>query len=133
MCCKLLRVDCPRPGEEFGNEFTDYLVGLPWTSLGTGNGIMDEMWCRPGRTGTIALLVGLYWQALYSGAGKKWASNLERVETIFRAILNAPALYVFLSLYSLCDITHWSSQRAKRGRADSVGLQSDSKKRHIRK
>jgi hypothetical protein len=99
-------VDCPRPGEEFGNEFTDYLVGLPWTSLATGNGIMDEMWCRPGRTGTIVLLVGLYWQALYSGAGKKWASNLERVETIFRAILNAPALYVFLSLYSLCDITH---------------------------
>lgn len=92
MCCKLLRVDAPRPGEPFGNAFTDYLVGLPWTSFTNDNAIMDEVWCRPGRTGTIVLLVGLYWQALYSGAGKKWASNLERVETVFRTILNAPAL-----------------------------------------
>lgn len=92
MYSKLLQVDCSRPGEQFGNEFTSYLVELPWSSLTNGNAIMDEVWCRPGKTGTIVLLVGLYWQALYSGAGKKWESNLQRVETIFHSILNAPEL-----------------------------------------
>jgi hypothetical protein len=92
MCCKIMHVDCSRPGEPFGNEFTNYLVGLPWSSLADSNSIMDEIWCHPGRTGIIVLLVGLYWQALYSRSKKKWASNLEWVETIFHAILNAPVL-----------------------------------------
>ena len=92
MYSKLLRVVCSRPGEQFENEFTSYLVELPWSSLTNGNVIMDEVWCRPGKTGTIVLLVGLYWQALYSGARKKWESNLQRVETIFHSILNAPEL-----------------------------------------
>jgi hypothetical protein len=57
---------------------------------------MDEIWCRPGKTGIVILLVGLHWQALYSGAGKKWVSNIERVATIFDAILGVPSLYVAL-------------------------------------
>ena len=87
-----MRNDAPRPAESFRNEFTDYLVGLPWTSVADKSAIMDEIWCRPGKTGIVILLVGLHWQALYSGAGKKWVSNIERVATIFDAILEVPSL-----------------------------------------
>jgi hypothetical protein len=102
-----MRADAPRPAESFGNEYTNYLVDLPWSSMADKNAIMDEIWCRPGKTGIVVFLVGLHWQAMYSGAGKKWASNIERVETIFNAILEAPSLYVHFLPLSFTISTHF--------------------------
>ena len=56
-----------------------------------GDAILDQIWCRPGKTGVVFLLVGLHWQAVYSGAGKKWERNLKLVDSIFRTILAAPS------------------------------------------
>lgn len=91
---KIMRNDANPPPESFGAAYTQYLVDLPWSSTVDRDSIMKEPWCRPGKTGIVVFLVGLHWQALYSGAGKDWESNIERVETIFRAILEAPTLYV---------------------------------------
>jgi hypothetical protein len=89
---KILRNDAHQPAESFGTVYTQYLVDLPWTPMMDRDSIMKEFWCRPGKTGIVVFLVGLHWQALYSGAGKDWESNIERVETIFCAILEAPTL-----------------------------------------
>jgi hypothetical protein len=89
---RLLRVDSQRPKEDFGKAFTQYLQQLPWTNITNGDGVLDQVWCRPGRTGILVLLVGLHWQADYSGGGKMWKENMKRVDTIFQAILNAPTL-----------------------------------------
>ena len=126
---RILRTDAARPGESFGKEFTTYLVNLPWGVFADGNGIMNELWCRPGKTGIIIFLVGLYWQAIYSGAGKTWASNLERVETIFCAILKAPALYVTLFLHFTIELIVITRQREKCGRAESSGAAGEIAKR----
>jgi hypothetical protein len=126
---RILRTDAARPGESFGKEFTTYLVNLPWGVFADGNGIMNELWCRPGKTGIIIFLVGLYWQAVYSGSGKTWASNLERVETIFRAILKAPALYVAIFLCFTIELIVVTRQREKRGRAESSGAAGEIAKR----
>ena len=84
---------------------------------------MNEFWCRPGKTGIIIFLVGLYWQAVYSGSGKTWASNLERVEAIFCAILKAPALYITLFLHFTIELIVVTRQCEKCGRAESSGAE----------
>jgi hypothetical protein len=89
---KLLRVDAPLPRESFGNEFTQYLQQLPWDDMLKGDNILEQMWCRTGKSGTLMLIVGLYWQAIFSGGGKKWKDNMDRVEKIFQQIMNAPKL-----------------------------------------
>jgi hypothetical protein len=53
---------------------------------------MSEMWTHPGKTGIIGLLLCLYWQAEYSGGGKDWELNMDRVKCIFNAILAIPEL-----------------------------------------
>lgn len=88
----LLRRDSQRPAESFGDEFTKYLKDLPWDTMTKDDAILEQIWCRAGKTGTIVLLVGLYWQAEYSGAGETWKNNMKLVDKIFRAILDAPAL-----------------------------------------
>jgi hypothetical protein len=90
--CRLLRTDSSCLGEPFGNEFTNYMQELPWDTLTQGDAVLDQVWCRPGRTGIIVLLVGLYWQAEYSGGGNLWDDNIWRVDKIFCAILDAPTL-----------------------------------------
>ena len=71
-----MRNDATRPQESFGKEFTRYLEQLPWDSMIGGDEILKQIWCRPGRSGVIVLLVGLYWQAVYSGGGKEWKGNI---------------------------------------------------------
>jgi len=90
--CKLLRVDAPRPRESFGTEFTAYLQQLPWDKMTQGNNILDQIWCRTGKSGTLILVVGLYWQAIFSGGGNKWNDNMGHVDKIFQAIINALTL-----------------------------------------
>jgi hypothetical protein len=57
-----------------------------------GDAVLDQIWCRPGKTGIIVFLVGLYWQSEYSGAGNAWSDNMTLVNRIFHAILDAPTL-----------------------------------------
>jgi hypothetical protein len=53
---------------------------------------MDNIWCRPGKTGILSLLLCIYWQTEHSGAGNDWDSNVQYVEGIFNAILAVPEL-----------------------------------------
>ena len=50
------------------------------------------LWCRQGKTGIIGLILCLYWQDTFSGAGNDWKANMQRVENIFNAILAGPEL-----------------------------------------
>ena len=92
MNLKILKVDVKCPLETFRKQFTSYLRGLPSSTLIIGGTVMSEIWSRPGKTGVIGLLLCLYWQAEYSGAGKEWEANMKCVESIFNAILATPDL-----------------------------------------
>jgi len=92
MSSKLLRTDSTRPSASFGKTFTNYLQGLPASAFKIGGTTMSEVWSRPGKTGILGLILCLYWQAEYSGAGKDWEKNIKRVESIFNAILAIPEL-----------------------------------------
>lgn len=92
MYAKLMKTDATGPSEAFGKVFTAYLDELPSSTMATPGTVMTEIWCRPGRTGIIGLLLCLYWQAEYSGAGHGWQANVKRVRYIFNAILAEPQL-----------------------------------------
>jgi hypothetical protein len=53
---------------------------------------MSEVWACPGKTGVIGLLLCLYGQAEYSGAGNDWNYNVKCIDSIFDAILAIPEL-----------------------------------------
>ena len=90
MNAKLMKIDAKQPADTFRKVLTDYLSGLPSTALKVGGTVMTQVWCRPGKTGIIGLLLCLYWQAEYSGAGRDWKANVQRIECIFNAILAQP-------------------------------------------
>ena len=92
MNAKILRIDAKGPSESFGKTFTDYLRQLPPGTAEVGGTVMENIWCRSGKTGILGLLLCIYWQAEYSGAGTDWESNVEYVENIFNAILAIPEL-----------------------------------------
>jgi len=92
MFSKAMHTDATRPSEAFGKVITNYLNSLPPSTHQIGGTVMDQAWSRPGRTGVIGLLLCLYWQAVYSGAGKDWHANMKHVERIFNAILAIPDL-----------------------------------------
>ena len=77
------------PAESFRKVFTNYLKGLPLTTMETGGTVMTEIWCCPGKMGILGLLLCLYWQLEYSGAGLYWEGNVKHVESIFNAILTS--------------------------------------------
>jgi hypothetical protein len=92
MNAKLMKTDTKRPSDKFGKVFTDYLNGLLSTPSDVGGAVMAAVWCRPGKTGILGLLLCLYWQAEYSGGGNDWQANMKCVEGIFSAILAEPTL-----------------------------------------
>jgi hypothetical protein len=92
MFAKAMKIDAPCPSEAFGKVFTEYLRGLPASTHAIGGTVMDQAWSRSGRTGVIGLVLCLYWQAVYSGAGKDWHTNFKLIECIFNAILAIPEL-----------------------------------------
>jgi hypothetical protein len=92
MNAKLMKTDAKCPSDKFGKVFTNYLNGLPSTPLDVGGAVMVAVWCRPGKTGILGLLLCLYWQAEYSGSRNDWQANMKRVEGIFSAILAEPTL-----------------------------------------
>jgi len=89
---KIMKVDAKRPSESFGKTFTTYLSRYSSNPEDMAGTIMSNTWCRPGKTGILGLLVCLYWQAEYCGAGNDWETNRERVEGILNAILAVPDL-----------------------------------------
>ncbi|KIM72740.1 hypothetical protein PILCRDRAFT_15871 [Piloderma croceum F 1598] len=92
MSAKVMNIDARRLSVAFGLVFTDYLNKLPSSTMAIQGTVMTEIWCRPGKTGIIGLLLCLYWQAEFSGAGHDWKANLMRVGYIFNAILGQPEL-----------------------------------------
>ena len=92
MSGKLMNSDASRPAESFGSKFTKYLKGLPPSVRRTGGTVMEQVWCRSGKTGTVGLLLCLFWQAEYSGAGNEWKENIKCIQEIFQAILSEPNL-----------------------------------------
>ena len=92
MNLRLLKIDAKPPSESFGTVFTNYLSGDSSDSAAIEGTVMDNIWCRPGKTGILGLVLCLYWQAEYSGAGNEWKANIQHVERIFNAILAEPEL-----------------------------------------
>lgn len=82
------------PDSTFGKIWSDYILALPFAEWKNDNMILQEPWCRPGRTGIIVFLLGLHWQAEYSGGGRDWERNINRVGEIFELILAHPELCV---------------------------------------
>jgi hypothetical protein len=74
-----MKTEATHPAESFRKLFTNYLKGLPSTSLEIGGTVMMEIWCCPGKTGILGLLLCLNWQAEYSGAGRDWEGNASRL------------------------------------------------------
>ena len=64
----------------------------PTGVLKPGGIVMQQMWCRPGKTGTLGLLLCLFWQAQYSGVGPEWNNNINSVKQILNAIILEPSL-----------------------------------------
>ena len=86
----LMRVDAMPPrGDGFGAIWTSFLKSLPISEWKDNDGVLEQVWCRTGTTGIVFLVLGLFWQAEYSGAGKEWTSNMRRVHDIFECILSA--------------------------------------------
>jgi len=92
MNAKLMKTDVDRPPKAFGMVLTDYLKGVPSSRPEGRSTVMSEIWCRPGVTGIIGLLVCLHWQAKDSGAQNEWMENVKRVEHIYNSILSVTDL-----------------------------------------
>jgi len=92
MNAKLMKTDIGRPPKAFGKVLTEYLKGLPSTTLEGSATVTTEIWCRPGVTGIIGLLHCLHWQANFPGSRKEWKANVKRVEHIYTAIIAIPHL-----------------------------------------
>jgi len=82
-----MKTDTKGPSESFRKVFTTYLNELLSSTMAIQGTIMTEIWCHPGKTSIIGLLLCLYWQAEYSDAGHGWQVNIKDVKFIFNGIL----------------------------------------------
>lgn len=92
MYSKLMTQPAHLPDDRFGKVWTAFLASLKINTFPDGDAILEEVWCRPGKTGIVSFILGLYWQAEYSGGGNDWQRNMGLVEDIFNKILSAPKL-----------------------------------------
>ena len=118
MNVKLMNTDARPPDESFRKSFTQYLKGLQLTTPDSGSTVMSVLWCHPGKTGILGLLLCLYWQAEYSGARKNWEGNVKWVESIFNNILISNMKVLFLIAFTMLKK---SSLKPKHGRVASRG------------
>ena len=95
MLRKKLSQEHPQPDGGFDKVWTTFLSRLAISDREKTSDILQEMWCRPGHTGIVFLLLGMHWQAEYFGTGKDWHRNVKCVEHIFNIIISHPSLYVF--------------------------------------
>ena len=98
-----------RVSKSFRQILTNYLAALPSSTLKSRGIVMDQIWCCLGKTSIFSLLVCLYWQVEYSGAGHDWNKNLKCMWNIFNAILSK-----LVSMHSFyISLTKFSRQRSK--------------------
>ena len=100
------------PRSDFGKIWTKFLTGVALSASKGKRNILNEMWCRPGKTGIVMFLLGTYWQAEYSGSGKDWFANVERIDTIFNVILSHPDMYAFRSSFRTNVLTSTALENA---------------------
>jgi hypothetical protein len=80
--------------DRFRQMLLDYLHRLPSSVFSVGGTVMSQVWCHPGRTGILRLLLCLYWHAKYSGTGPDWNANMKCIKQIYNAIIEHPDLFV---------------------------------------
>jgi hypothetical protein len=91
---KKMSRDAHAPDSGFGKVWTDFLKDLPVSKWAKTPSILQEQWCRPGKTGVVLFLLGIHWQAKYSATGNDWHRNVERIQQIFNIIFTDPTLCV---------------------------------------
>lgn len=102
---KKMSQDAQPPDSGFGKVWTDFVAGLQMSKWAKKHDILQEQWCRPGKTGIILFLLGIHWQAKYSATGNDWYSNVKRVEEMFNIILTDPTLYAIVPSPFPCMLT----------------------------
>jgi hypothetical protein len=105
MMSKKMSQNADPPGSGFGKVWTDFLAALPMSKWAKQQDILQEQWCRPGKTGIVLFLLGINWQAKYSATGKDWYLNVKRVEEMFNIILADPTLHVIVLSPLTCMLT----------------------------
>jgi hypothetical protein len=89
---KINKTPASPPLDTFGQVLTTFLSRLPQSVFKVGGTVITQVWCRPGKTGIVGLMLCLRWQAKYSDTGHNWKANIKRVERIFNAIIAHPDL-----------------------------------------
>jgi len=115
---KKMSRDAHPPDSGFGKVWTDFLANLPVSKWAKKPCILQEQWCRPGKTGVVLFLLGIHWQAKYSATGNDWNRNVERIQQIFNIILTDPTLCVtqicsFTMLFTIIIIGNAQSADGK--------------------
>ena len=87
MNAKLMKADMDCPQKGFGKVLMQYLKGPPSTTLAGSATVVTEIWCCPGVTGIVRLLLCLCWQANSPGSQKDLKANIKRVGSIYSAII----------------------------------------------
>jgi hypothetical protein len=105
MMSKKMSQDAHPPDSGFGKVWTDFLAGLQMSKWAKKQNILQEQWCRPGKTGIILFLLGIHWQAKYSATGNDWYLNVKRVQEMFNIILADPTLHVIVLFLLTCMLT----------------------------
>ena len=90
MYAKVMKTDEKYLVKLFEKVFTNYLNGLMSSIMVIKATVMTEIWCHPGKTGIIGLLLCFYWQAKYSGSENECTANIKHIEYIFNSILVEP-------------------------------------------
>ena len=115
----------PPPDDGFGKVWTTFLSQLAVSDWETTSDILEEMWCRPGQTGIMFLLLGTHWQAEYCRTGKDWHKNVKHVESIFNIIQHCTLSVRCLSISSYMHVLR---QRQKRKRTEESAIADSSKR-----
>ena len=96
---KIMKTDAKRPSASFRKAFTNYLGGLPSDTVAIGGAVMDNIWCRPGKTGILGLMLCLYWQGEYSALGMIGMQIFSAFKEFLTQSLRNPSCKIILTVY----------------------------------